>query len=72
LGKIIAKSETLKVRLSCKACHAEERATFRSAPPTPLFRFAPPLRFRSSAKSIAPSQIAIAEKFGEKTGENTD
>jgi len=32
----VAMRPLLKVRLRCKACHAEERAAFRSAPPTPL------------------------------------
>ena len=43
----------LKVRLRCKACHAEERAAFRSTPPTPL----PQLR-----KINCSLQNAVAEK----------
>jgi len=43
----------LKIRVRCKACHAEERAAFRSTPPPPL----PPLR-----KINCSLQNALAEK----------
>jgi hypothetical protein len=39
----------LKLRLRCKACHAEERAAFRSTHPTP--------------QNQLHLQIALAEKF---------
>jgi len=39
----LAPESLLKVMLRCKACHAEERAAFHSAPRLQL-------RFRSSAK----------------------
>jgi hypothetical protein len=49
-----ASKSLLKVRLRCKAGHAEERAAFRSTPPTPL----PPLR-----KINCTLPIAGAQKF---------
>ena len=48
----------LKVRLRCKACHAEERAAFRSTPPTPRSTTLPPLR-----KINCTLQNALATKF---------
>jgi len=44
----LAPKSLLKVRLRCKACHAEERAAFR---------------FRSTAKSIAPRKLHLQKKL---------
>jgi len=64
------------VRLRCNACHAEERAAFRSAPRTPQLRAAHSavplrkmlrllqLRFASQLRKInCTLQIAVAQKF---------
>jgi len=52
-----ASKSLLKVRLRCKARHAEERAAFRSTPPTPRSTPLPQLR-----KINCSLQNAVAEK----------